>query len=82
LYIQWFQEDIGWVLGIIFGGSILSNNLHLVSQNTLSILANATTRVPGFNSSSHHIASLAFTNIGIPLTGSISMGFVIGFMRG
>jgi uncharacterized membrane protein (Fun14 family) len=70
-YFQ-FQQilDINW------------NKVQVVSQNTLSILANAATQIPGFNSSSAHIASLAFTNIGIPFTGSMSMGFAIGFIRG
>jgi hypothetical protein len=45
-------------------------------------------QIPGFsgsNSSDVHtaaIASLAMTNFGIPLTGSMSAGFTIGFMKG
>ena len=30
----------------------------------------------------NHTEPLAFTNLGIPLTGSMSMGFAIGFMKG
>jgi uncharacterized membrane protein (Fun14 family) len=52
-----------------------------VSENTVSTLANATTGIPGFNIG-HNTAALAITNFGIPLTGSLSMGFAIGFMKG
>jgi hypothetical protein len=57
------------------------NKLQGVLQNALSTLANVTTQIPGFGVSDH-IAALAMTNFGIPLTGSTSAGFVIGFMRG
>jgi hypothetical protein len=43
-------------------------------------LANATTQIPSFNSG--HPASISISNFGIPLTGSMSVGFTIGFMRG
>ena len=52
-----------------------------VSENTVSTFANATTGIPGFNVG-HHTETLAITNFGIPLIGSLSMGFVIGFMKG
>jgi len=55
------------------------NKLQATSQNTLSTLANATTQLPGLNSGDH-VAALS--NLGIPLTGSMSMGFAIGFMKG
>jgi uncharacterized membrane protein (Fun14 family) len=67
-YLQYQQIiDIKWA------------RLQSVSQNTVTTLANATTQIPGFNSSDH-IAALS--NLGIPLTGSMSMGFAIGFMKG
>ena len=47
----------------------------------VSTLANATTGIPGFNVGDH-TATLAMTNFGIPLNGSLSMGFAIGFMKG
>jgi uncharacterized membrane protein (Fun14 family) len=53
--------------------------LQAVSQNALTTLANATTQIPGFNSGDH---TAALSNLGIPLTGSISMGFAVGFIRG
>ena len=55
------------------------NKLQVVSQNAVSTLA--TTQIPGLNGSDHTIA-LALTNFGIPLTGSVSMGFAIGFLKG
>ena len=59
------------------------NKLEVLWQNSLLTLANATTKIPGLGSSpADHTTSLEFTNIGIPLTGSISTGFAIGFIRG
>jgi uncharacterized membrane protein (Fun14 family) len=50
-----------------------------VSQNVVTTLANATTQIPGFNNSDH-IATIS--NLGIPLTGSMAMGFTLGFLKG
>ena len=47
-------------------------------EGTISTIANATTNA--FND--HNIESLATTNLGIPLTGGMSTGFAIGFMKG
>jgi len=67
-YLQYQQIiDIKWA------------KLQSVSQNAVTTLANATTQIPGFNNS-HEIVGLA--NLGIPLTGSMSMGFAIGFLKG
>jgi uncharacterized membrane protein (Fun14 family) len=55
------------------------NKLQVVSQNAVTTLANATTHIPGFNGSGHTAALL---HLSIPLTGSMSMGFAIGFLRG
>jgi uncharacterized membrane protein (Fun14 family) len=55
--------------------------LQAASQNTVSTIANATTQIPGFVSD-HHTAALVMANLGIPLTGSLSMGIAIGFMKG
>jgi len=77
------------VVGLFFTGiayfqyqQILSvnwNKLQATSQNLLSNFVNATTQIPGFNSSDH-IEALSI--LGIPLIGSMSMGFAIGFMKG
>jgi uncharacterized membrane protein (Fun14 family) len=79
------------VVGLFFAGlvylqyqqilNINWNKLQAVSQNTLSILANATTQIPGFNTGDHADA-LAMTNFGIPLTGSMFTGITFGFMKG
>jgi uncharacterized membrane protein (Fun14 family) len=83
------------VVGLFFAGlaylqyqQILSvnwNKLQSTSQSTLSSLANATTQFPISNLSStsaNHTTPLALTNLGIPLTGSMAMGFVVEFMKG
>ena len=56
------------------------NKVPQLSQNVVTTLANATTHIPGFNSG--HTADIALSDFGIPLTGSMSVGFAIGFMRG
>ena len=65
------------------------NKLQQVSQNTITILSNAIIiHIPGISGissgDSSHAAtvSLAMTSFGIPLTGSISAGFTLGFMKG
>jgi uncharacterized membrane protein (Fun14 family) len=77
------------VVGLFFAGiaylqyqQILNINwskLQAVSQNTLTTLANAATQIPGFSSGDH---TAVLSIIGIPLSGSMSMGFAIGFMKG
>ena len=39
------------------------------------------TQIHGFDTG-NHADTLPMTNFGIPLIGSMSMGFAIGFMRG
>ena len=69
-YLQYQQIiDIKWA------------KLQSVSQNAVTTLANATTQIPGLSGTSH-TAALTITNSGIPLTGSMSMGFAVGFMKG
>lgn len=83
------------VVGLFFAGlaylqyqQILSVNwikLQAASQNTVSTLTNATTQFPVSNLSStsvNHTTPLVLTNLGIPLTGSMAMGFAVGFMKG
>jgi uncharacterized membrane protein (Fun14 family) len=77
-YLQYHQiANINW------------NKLQHVSEGTITTLANAITQIPGNSAGSSgdvHAAattsSLAMTSFGIPLTGSISAGFTIGFMKG
>jgi uncharacterized membrane protein (Fun14 family) len=78
------------VVGLFFAGlaylqyqqivAINWNKIPQFSQNVVMTVANATTQIPGFNSG--HSADISISNFGIPLTGALSVGFTIGFMRG
>ena len=74
-YLQYHQiANINW------------NKLQTVSEGVLTTVANLTMQIPGISGDSSHAAttasSLAMTSFGIPLTGSISAGFTIGFIKG
>jgi uncharacterized membrane protein (Fun14 family) len=76
-YLQYHQiASINW------------NKLQTVSGNAITTLSNAIIiHIPGISSgdTSHAAAtasSLAMTSFGIPLTGSMSAGFTIGFIKG
>jgi uncharacterized membrane protein (Fun14 family) len=74
-YLQYHQvANINW------------NKLQQVSEGSITTLSNAIIQIPGFGDSSHAAAtassSLAMTSFGIPLTGSMSAGFTIGFIKG
>ena len=65
------------------------NKLQQVSEGILTALTNLIMQIPGISNGSGggdvHAAtasSLAMTSFGIPLTGSISAGFTIGFIKG
>ena len=62
------------------------NKLQQVSEGTITTLSNAIMHIPGFGDSSHAAtvtaSSLTMTSFGIPLTGSMSTGFTIGFVKG
>jgi uncharacterized membrane protein (Fun14 family) len=63
------------------------NKLQQVSEGTITTVANLMTQIPyisGTSIDSNHAAasSLAMTNFGIPLTGSMSAGFTLGFIKG
>jgi uncharacterized membrane protein (Fun14 family) len=66
------------------------NKLQTVSEGAITILSNAIMQIPGMSvisrDSSHAAAtassSLAMTSFDIPLTGSTSAGFTIGFIKG
>jgi uncharacterized membrane protein (Fun14 family) len=85
------------VVGLFFSGlvylqyqqivNINWNKLQATSQNAATILANTTTQISNHinnisNSNNHATNSLAISNFGIPLTGSMAMGFAVGFMKG
>jgi uncharacterized membrane protein (Fun14 family) len=78
-YLQYHQiANINW------------NRLQQISEDAITILANLTMQIPGITSSGSTVdghaaataSSLAMTSFGIPLTGSMSAGFTIGFMKG
>jgi uncharacterized membrane protein (Fun14 family) len=64
------------------------NKLQTVSVGAITTLSNAIIiHIPGISGDSSHTAatassSLSMTSFGIPLTGSMSAGFTIGFMKG
>jgi uncharacterized membrane protein (Fun14 family) len=73
-YLQYHQiANINW------------NKLQQVSEGTITTLSNAIIQIQ--SSGDGHAAaaassSLAMTSFGIPLTGSMSAGFTIGFIKG
>ncbi len=75
-YLQYHQiANINW------------NKLQSISEDAITTLSTAIVQIPGFGDSSHAASvtassSFAMTTFGIPLTGSMSAGFTIGFMKG
>ena len=80
------------VLGLFFVGlaylqyqhivNINWNNLQQVSQNAAITVLNATKYIPGLTNVNGHATNLTTSDFGIPLTGSMAVGFTLGFMRG
>ena len=59
------------------------NKLQQISEHTITALSNAIMQIPTVGHTSDQVAaSLMMTSLGIPLTGSMSAGFTIGFMKG
>jgi uncharacterized membrane protein (Fun14 family) len=61
--------------------------LQATSQNAITTVANLTTQMTNHisnvtDNNNHTAATLALLNFGIPLTGSMAMGFAVGFMQG
>ncbi len=74
-YLQYHQiANINW------------NKLQMVSEGVIKTLSNAITQFTGISGGDDHatatFSSLAVTSFGIPLTGSMSAGFTIGFIKG
>ena len=73
-YLQYHQvANINW------------NKLQTVSEGTITTLSNVIIHMPAFDYTSDQAAtasSLAMTSFGIPLTGSMSAGFTVGFLKG
>src|ERR687887_2364635 len=57
------------------------DKLQAISQSTITTIANSTTsQIQSFDGNYHSIAAQqAMSNFGIPLTGSMTTGFTIGF---
>jgi uncharacterized membrane protein (Fun14 family) len=85
------------VVGLFFAGltylqyqqilNINWNKLQATSQNAVTMLADATSQISNHinnitDSNPHATGTLAISNLAIPLTGSMAMGFAIGFMKG
>jgi uncharacterized membrane protein (Fun14 family) len=75
---------IAIVVGLFLAGLASLQYQQIASVNwskvegTISTIANATTNT--FND--YNIETLAMSNLGVPLTGGLSAGFTIGFMKG
>ncbi len=84
------------VVGLFFAGlaylqyqqivNINWDKLQETSQDAVTTLANATTQISNpfsniADSNNHTVATLAISNFGIPLTGSMAMGFAVGFIK-
>jgi uncharacterized membrane protein (Fun14 family) len=73
-YLQYHQiANINW------------NKLQMVSEDAITTLSNAIIQIPSISdghASAVTASSLAMTSFGIPFTGSISAGFIIGFIKG
>jgi uncharacterized membrane protein (Fun14 family) len=54
------------------------DELQSVSQGAISNLANATTQISNNIGGHDHTTAIAMANFGIPLTGSIAVGFMKG----
>jgi|ERR687898_1374509 uncharacterized membrane protein (Fun14 family) len=75
-YLQYHQiANINW------------NRLQTVFEGAITILANLTMQIPGISGGDGYAAAataslLAMTSFGVPLTGNMSAGFTIGFIKG
>jgi uncharacterized membrane protein (Fun14 family) len=60
------------------------NKLQTISEGAITALSNAIIHIQssGDGHTAATASSLAMTSFGIPLTGSMSAGFTIGFMKG
>ena len=80
------------VIGLFFVGlaylqyqqivNINWNNLQQASQKAAITVLNATKSIPGLTNVSGHATNFTMSDFGIPLTGSIAVGFTLGFVRG
>ena len=71
-YLQYHQiANINWY------------KLQTISEDAITTLSNLMRQSPAFGNTSDHASTyLGMTSFGIPLTGSMSAGFTIGFIKG
>ena len=71
-YLQYHQiANINWY------------KLQTISEDAITTLSNLMRQIPAFGNTSDHASTyLGMTSFGIPLTGSMSAGFTIGFIKG
>ena len=60
------------------------NKLQTISEDIITTLSNAIIHIQssGDGHAAATVSSLAMTSFGIPLTGSLSAGFTLGFIKG
>jgi uncharacterized membrane protein (Fun14 family) len=76
---------IAVIAGLFMAGLAYLQYQHIASfdWNRIEVLASsALGNVTAHISTSQELATLAMSNFGIPLTGSISAGFAVGFLKG
>jgi uncharacterized membrane protein (Fun14 family) len=85
-------KTVALVFGLFFAGlaylqyqqivNIDWNKLQPVSQNAALTLLKSTKYIPGLTDGSGHTTYPPMSDLGIPLTGSMAVGFTLGFVRG
>ena len=73
------------IVGLFLAGLAYLQYQHVASfdWNRIEVMAStALENITAYLSNSHDAAALAMSNIGIPLGGSMSAGFAIGFKKG
>ena len=73
------------IVGLFLAGLAYLQYQHVASfdWNKIEVMAStALGNITAYLSNSHDAAALAMSNFGIPLSGSMSAGFAIGFLKG
>jgi uncharacterized membrane protein (Fun14 family) len=73
------------IVGLFLAGLVYLQYQHVASfdWNRIEVMAStALGNITAYLSNSHDEAALAMSNFGIPLSGSMSAGFAVGFMKG
>jgi uncharacterized membrane protein (Fun14 family) len=62
--------------------TINCDKLQEISEGAVIAFANIIMQIPSIGRNENTTSALALSNFGIPLTGTMTMGFAIGFMKG